>query len=120
VLRAKYLDWCSARVAERFVKLTPEEIYELAQRATPGAMAQQGEPAGALPDRSVALSARSAASEGVPGATDAAAYNEIVERVTRALTSELGLPPFEEWARAYRASPGQYDEELLGFWREQL
>lgn len=31
VLRAKYLDWCSARVAERFLRLTPDEIYELAQ-----------------------------------------------------------------------------------------
>ncbi|NLG61747.1 MAG: hypothetical protein GX539_05835 [Candidatus Cloacimonetes bacterium] len=29
VLRAKYLDWCSARVADRLFRLPPEQIYEL-------------------------------------------------------------------------------------------
>jgi hypothetical protein len=29
-MRAKYFDWCSARVAERFVALGVAEIYELA------------------------------------------------------------------------------------------
>ena len=33
-LRAKYFDWCSARVAERFVNLSVREIYELADAAT--------------------------------------------------------------------------------------
>lgn len=27
-LRAKYADWCSARLADRFLELTPEEAYE--------------------------------------------------------------------------------------------
>ena len=36
ILRAKYLDWCSARVADRFLALTPDEIYELAEQATRG------------------------------------------------------------------------------------
>ena len=36
VLRAKYLDWCSARIADRFLRLTPEEIYKLAERASEG------------------------------------------------------------------------------------
>lgn len=30
MLRAKYFDWCSARVAERFISLDVREIYELA------------------------------------------------------------------------------------------
>jgi hypothetical protein len=30
VLRAKYFDWCSARIAERFMELSVPEIYELA------------------------------------------------------------------------------------------
>ncbi|HSJ15204.1 MAG TPA: hypothetical protein VK939_12360 [Longimicrobiales bacterium] len=30
MLRAKYYDWCSARIAERFVQLSVERIYELA------------------------------------------------------------------------------------------
>jgi hypothetical protein len=33
-LRAKYFDWCSARIAERFVNLSVREIYELADSAT--------------------------------------------------------------------------------------
>jgi hypothetical protein len=41
-----------------------------------------------------------------------------VERVTEALSAELKLPGFEEWAKAYRASPAEYDAELLGLWRE--
>ncbi len=41
VLRAKYLDWCSARVADRLFKLRPEEIYELA-----GALVVGEEPSG--------------------------------------------------------------------------
>ena len=36
ILRAKYLDWCSARVAEQFLRLTPDQIYELAQHAATG------------------------------------------------------------------------------------
>lgn len=30
MLRAKYYDWCSARIAERFVQLSVARIYELA------------------------------------------------------------------------------------------
>ena len=39
-LRAKYLDWCSARLAERFLDLSPEEIYALARPDAP----EPGEP----------------------------------------------------------------------------
>jgi hypothetical protein len=45
-------------------------------------------------------------------------FGWIVERVTEALSAELKLPGFEEWAKAYRASPAEYDAELLGLWRE--
>ncbi len=31
IRRAKYLDWCSARLAEQFLDLSPEQIYELAR-----------------------------------------------------------------------------------------
>lgn len=33
MLRAKYFDWCSARIAERFVHLSVQEIYALADSA---------------------------------------------------------------------------------------
>lgn len=35
MLRAKYFDWCSARIAERFVHLSVQEIYALAESAAP-------------------------------------------------------------------------------------
>jgi hypothetical protein len=92
ILRAKYLDWCSARVAERFVKLTPEEIYQLADEANTG----------------------------VDGGEPSMSFREIVERVTRVLTAEMDLPDFEEWSAAYAIDPARFDEELLGLWREQL
>ncbi len=39
VLRAKYLDWCSARVADRLFRLPPEQIYELTRT-----LGDEGEP----------------------------------------------------------------------------
>lgn len=106
VLRAKYLDWCSAKVAERFLRLTPEEIYELAQRASHG----DGDPPGVA--RADALPAS--------GDADGHPFHRIVEQLTAVLTAELALPGFEPWSRAYTADPSQYDEELLGLWRERL
>lgn len=87
VLRAKYLDWCSARIAERFLRLTPDEIYELAQ---------------------------------APAALEPVSYRTLVCRATDALAAHLKLPLFETWAEAYRASPGRYDHELLGFWKDAM
>ena len=91
-LRAKYLDWCSARIAERFVALEPEEIYELAR---PAKSAEAGRLAS--------------------GGSDS--YRVLVQRVTEALLVEMALPSFEEWSRAYAADPSRYDEELVGFWK---
>jgi len=107
VLRAKYLDWCSAKVADRFLRLTPEEIYELAQRASHG-------DAPAAP--------RVANGSALPPApeTDGASFREIVQQVTAVLTAELDLPTFDEWSGAYVRDPAQFDDELLGLWRERL
>lgn len=124
-MRAKYLDWCSARVAERFVKLTPEEIYQLAERSDLGRppapaqplSAQESPPSG---PRRATESDEATASSAEPPVEPATSFRAIVERVTEALTAELELPDFEEWASAYRADPARYDEELLGLWREPL
>ena len=43
VLRAKYLDYCSARIAEHLLSLSPDEIYLLAEEAR-GAEESRGEP----------------------------------------------------------------------------
>jgi hypothetical protein len=101
-LRAKYLDWCSARLAERFLDLTPEQIYERA-RPESGTAASEALPADA-PDA-------------LPPPTNES-YRELVQRVTDSLLEESALPTFEQWADAYRQSPRRFDAELLGFWKE--
>jgi hypothetical protein len=90
-LRAKYLDWCSARIAERFLDLSAEEIYALAQPSTE--------------------------SSSLPSPAEAS-YRVLVQRATEALQGQLSLPVFEEWRRQYEASPAAFDAEMLGFWRE--
>lgn len=95
ILRAKYLDWCSARVAERFLQLTPDEIYRVAHEGAGGAGADS--PVG------VELS-----------------YRTLVERVTEALTARMELPSYEEWAAAYAESPERFEAELSGLWRGRL
>lgn len=91
-LRAKYLDWCSARIADRFLELTPERVYELAHEA--------GRPVGV-----------DGVAEGDPS------YGELVERATEVLARGMDFPPFEEWARTYRANPAAYESDLVGFWK---
>lgn len=100
-LRAKYLDWCSARLAERFLDLSPEEIYELAQPAHAGG--------GEVPERG-----RGAA---LPHPTDES-YRTLVQRVTESLLERSSLPTFEQWADAYGQTPARFEAELLGFWEE--
>jgi hypothetical protein len=92
-LRAKYLDWCSARVAERFLDLSAEEIYALAHPAT-------GDPSGSLP---------------APGEES---YRVLVQRATEVLLERMSLPVFGEWREQYEASPAAFDAEMLGFWRD--
>ena len=115
MLRAKYIDWCSARVAARFVKLTPEEIYQLAERSHGRPSVLSGA-AGSGPQTGEPTSTGTAETTSEPDPS----FKAIVERVTEALTAELDLPEFEEWAESYRRDPSRYDEELLGFWREPL
>ena len=92
-LRAKYLDWCSARIAERFLTLEPEEIYAMAR---PAESAETGH-------------VSSGAGE---------SYRVLVQRVTESLLRRMSLPAFEEWSRQYAADPARYDGEMLGFWKD--
>lgn len=100
-LRAKFLDWCSARLAERFLDLSPEEIYELSRPASAGQVEEGG--AGRVAT--------------LPPPT-AESYRVLVQRVTESLLSQTPLPTYEQWAAAYTEAPERFDGELLGFWKE--
>ena len=87
VLRAKYLDYCSAQVADLLLYLSPDEIYLLAQRAY--------------------------REEGGAGTLN---YVEMVRIATDWLSNKVSLPPFEVWADDYRTHPERYEEYFMGLW----
>jgi hypothetical protein len=97
ILKAKYMDWCSARLADRFLQLTPDAIYELALAA-----AREDPMHAATGD----------------GGASVSSYRAIVGRVADVLAEQLALPDFDEWSAAYESAPEQFDHELLGLWKE--
>ena len=125
-LRAKYLDWCSARLAERVLDLSTEEIYALARPDEAGSP----DPAAAPSDASGDLMTADASGneEAVPAAPSSSriprpteeGYRVLVQRVTEALLSRTSLPTFEQWAEAYAETPERFDAELLGFWKDAV
>lgn len=91
VLRAKYLDFCSARLSEVFLSLSEDRIYDLVEEA-----ARQGE-------LNVAE----------------LAFDEMVRLATEKLRRSVPLPDYETWVREYREDPERYEPYLMGLWREQ-
>ena len=91
VLKAKYLDYCSAQVADLLLFLSPDDIYLLAQRA--------------------------ARERGDPGEVS---YMRMVQVATEWLSDKITLPPFEIWVQDYLAYPDRYEEYFLGLWESEL
>jgi hypothetical protein len=91
LLRAKYLDYCSAQVADLLLYLSPDEIFVLAERA--------GREMGEAPRPS---------------------YTRMVEVATRWLSTRVALPPFEVWIEDYRAHPDRYESYLMGLWEADM
>jgi hypothetical protein len=75
-----YLDWCSARVAERFLSLTPDEVWQ----------------------RAVALGLAEGAGGVAPGQID------LARSLAAALATELSLPGYGEWSEAYARDPAAF------------
>jgi hypothetical protein len=98
------------------VKLTPEEIYQLAERASHGRPSVLKAAGGSRSGKGEASGTETTAPIRGPDPS----FKAIVERVTEALAAELDLPEFEKWAESYRQDPSRYDEELLGLWRDPL
>lgn len=92
ILRAKYLDYCSAKVAETLLLLSPDEMYVLAQDA-----------------------ARDSLEEDEARPT----YPEMVRLATARVYEKLDLPLFKDWAEEYRKDPARFDEEILGLWQSE-
>ena len=90
VLRAKYLDYCSAQVADLLLYLSPDEIYLLAQRAY--------------------------REEGGEGDLT---YVEMVRIATNWLSRRVALPPFDIWLVDYRTNPDSYEEYFMGLWETE-
>jgi hypothetical protein len=87
-LWVRYVDWCSAQVARRLLELSPDELWDRADRLA------QSE-AGAAPlSRAVVPLARQLAVE---------------------LYEELGLPPYPRWCEEYQRHPERFDPDILGF-----
>jgi hypothetical protein len=89
VLRAKYLDFCSARVAEALLSLSPDEMFLLAEDAAREAAAPHPDPLN---------------------------YEDMVRLATERLSRRLDLPSFRAFREAYRKDPVAYDREMLGLW----
>jgi hypothetical protein len=88
VLRAKYLDYCSAQIADLIVLLSPDDIYVVAERATRE-----------------------------KGAQYSGNYGDAVRAATQWISDRLALPPFEVWLEDYEAHPQRYEDYLLGLWK---
>ena len=91
VLRAKYLDYCSSQVAEHLLRLSPDEIYVLAQEAY-----------------------RSGSPQSEPS------YEQMVRLATEGVAQRLSLPPFAQWVDDYKRDPALYDDQLIGLWESEL
>ncbi len=91
VLRAKYLDYCSAQVADLLLYLSPDEIYLLAQRA-----------------------------HREEGAQGELSYIQMVRIATDWLSQKVALPPFDVWVADYREHPDRYQEYFMGLWESEV
>jgi hypothetical protein len=94
-LQARYFDWCSARIAERLVQLSPEEIWHRAavlSEARELFVWEDEQRGTAFPPGNAFFSAR------------------ILAHI---FAQELDLPRFEDWATEYRANPERFDQEIV-------
>ena len=91
ILRAKYLDYCSAQLADLLLYLSPDEIYMVAEKAAK----ERGE-------------------------EDHGSYMRMVQTATTWLSTRVSLPPFQIWVEDYRANPERYESYLMGLWKSEV
>ena len=86
-LRDKYVDYCSAQIAEYLLLLSPDEIYLLAREAHL-AKGMTGEPS----------------------------YEDLVKLAQGGVSKRLALPSFDEWLIEYNENTGKYEDGFLALW----
>lgn len=91
VLRAKYYDYCSARISEVFLSLTDDHTYQLMEEAAGEANLTVG----------------------------ALSFQAMMQLVTRKLRRSVPLPDIETWIEEYIEHPERYDPYLLGLWESE-
>lgn len=91
-LRAKYLDYCSAQLADLLLYLTPDEIFLVAHQVTGRDGDERGD----------------------------TSYVSMMEVATEWLASRVPLPPFEIWVEDYRAHPERYETYFMGLWESEI
>lgn len=92
ILRAKYLDYCSALLCDVFMELEEEQVFELARAAQEKAGVSQG----------------------------TLSFQQIADLLVEKLTDDLALPDFVTWAEAYHENPAEFDPYLLGLWKTMV
>ena len=91
VLRAKYLEYCSAQIAEHLLLLSPDEIYMLAEE-----------------------------SDCMHIGDSELTYERMVSLATIVVSKNLSLPPFDIWVEDYVRDPDQYEDQFLGLWESEV
>ncbi len=86
-LKSKYLDYCSAQMAEHLLLLSPDEIYLLAREAY--------------------------REEGMTGEPS---YEDLVKLAQGGVFKRLALPSFEEWIGEYNENSAKFEDGFLKLW----
>jgi hypothetical protein len=84
-IKARYLDYCAARISEVFLSLSEERTYQLMEEAAREAGLEIG-------------------SLGFP---------EMMDLVTQRMRRSVPLPEFDTWLREYNESPETFDPMFL-------
>lgn len=91
-LRAKYLEYCSARLSEVFLSLSDEHTYRILEEAA----GEAGEDLASL------------------------GFQSKMRLVTGKLRASVPLPDFASWAEEYRLHPERFEPMLLGLWKQAM
>jgi hypothetical protein len=83
--RARYLEYCAARISEVFISLSDERTYQLMEEAA----AEAGLEIGSL------------------------GFSEMMDLVTKRLRKSVPLPEFDEWWREYQDAPERFGDLFL-------